>query len=214
MGADATTQKSVASPQIMTTDARCCVGRRMWLTEQQYVHSVPDVDVMTVATDAGMLALWRGTAFADVDGYEAWEEQVHERLDDAIRSGELVPIGIQGDGAFGVRVAVAPDAPTERETMYAVVTSEPYLLMADGWPIHISGLEAVGTPDLAPITLSLPKGRYAVRATLVAWDEEPGVTMTGGTPGPDALADFLVTISPSDGSESFRTSQATFDPPE
>jgi hypothetical protein len=66
---------------------------------------VPNTDVVTVATDAGMMALWRGTAFAHVDGYEAWEERVNDRLAEAIRSGDLVPIGIQGDGTFGVRVA-------------------------------------------------------------------------------------------------------------
>ncbi|WP_028652319.1 hypothetical protein [Nocardioides halotolerans] len=76
---------------------------------------MPNADVVTVATDAGTLALWRGSAFADIDGHDAWEERVNERLADAIRSGELVPIGIQVDGAFGVRVAVAPDGATERE---------------------------------------------------------------------------------------------------
>lgn len=160
-----------------------------------------------------MLALWRGTAFEDVDGYDAWEERVNERLSDAIRSGELVPIGIQGDGAFGVRVAVAPEAATDRETRYAVVTSEPYLLVADRGPIYLSGLEAVGTPRLAPITLSVPEGRYAVRATIIAWDEEPGMRTSDG-PAPDALPDFLVVVAPADGTESFRASDVTFDPPD
>jgi hypothetical protein len=63
------------------------------------------------------------------------------------------------------------------------------------------------------MTLSLPEGRNAVRDTIVAWDEEPGARGAGGLPGPDALADFLVGIAPSDGSESFRTSEITFDQP-
>ena len=98
---------------------------------------------MTVATDAGTLALWRGSAFIGVDGYDAWEERVNERLIDAIRSGELVPVGIQADGAFGVRVAVTPDAATEREARYTLVTSQPYLLVADGGPVFLSGIEVV-----------------------------------------------------------------------
>jgi len=104
-----------------------------------------------------MLALWRGSAFADVDGYEAWEERVNERLAEAIQSGEL-----------------APDAATEREVGYTVVTSEPYLLVADGSAIVLSGIEAVGSAQSSPVTLSLAQGRYAVRASIVAWDEEPG----------------------------------------
>jgi len=168
---------------------------------------------MTVATDAGMLALWRGSAFAGVDGYEAWEERVNERLSEAIQSGELVPVGIQSDGAFGVRVAVAPDTATERETTYLVVTSQPYLLVADGGPVFLSGIETVGDEQSSPVSLSLPAGRYAVHASIVAWDEEPGSRALDGGPGPDALADFLVTIAQSDGSETFRTSEATFDPP-
>jgi len=174
---------------------------------------VPNGDVVTVATDAGMLALWRGSAFADIDGYEAWEERVNERLAEAIHSGELVPVGIQGDGAFGVRVAVAPDKATEREARYALVTSEPYLLVADGGPIFLSGIEAVGDAQSSPVTRSLAQGRYSVRASIVAWDEEPGGRGPDGLPTPNALPDFLVVVAPSDGSEVFRTTEITFDPP-
>ena len=175
---------------------------------------MPNDDVVRVATDAGMLALWRGTAFAEVDGYDAWEAQVNERLAEAVQSGELVPIGIESDGAFGVRVAVEPDGATEREARYTVVTSEPYLLVADGGPIFLSGVEAVGDEPSSPVTLSLPAGRYAVRTAIVAWDEEPGARGPDGQSAPRALADFLVCIAPSDGTETFRTSETTFDPPE
>jgi hypothetical protein len=34
--------------------------------------------VVTVATDSGMLALWRESAFADVTGYDVWETRVNE----------------------------------------------------------------------------------------------------------------------------------------
>ena len=174
---------------------------------------MPSIDLTTVATDAGMLALWRGTAFAEVDGYDAWEQRVNERLAEAIQLGELVPIGIQGDGAFGVRVAVAPDGATERETEYAVVTSEPYLLVSDGGSVFLSGVEAVGDEPSSPVALALPEGRYAVRTTIVAWDEEPGARNPDGLPGPNTLGDFLVVVAPSNGREDFRTSEITFDPP-
>jgi len=177
------------------------------------VLPVPRDDVVTVSTAAGMLALWCASAFANVNGCDAWEERVNERLSDAIQSGELVPIGIQGDGAFGVRLAFFPDSATDRESSYTVVTSEPYLLVADGGPIMLSGVEVVGDQQSSQMTLSLPEGRYAVRATILAWDEEPGSRSPDGRPGPDALADFLVSIVPSDGTETFRTSETTFDPP-
>jgi hypothetical protein len=148
-----------------------------------------------------------------VDGYDAWEERVNERLIDAIRSGELVPVGIQADGAFGVRVAVTPDAATEREARYTLVTSQPYLLVADGGPVFLSGIEVVGDEQSSPVSLSVPAGRYAVRAAILAWDEEPGARGPDGLPGPNALPDFLVTVAPRDGSETFRTSETTFDPP-
>jgi hypothetical protein len=160
-----------------------------------------------------MLALWRGSAFADIDRYDAWEERVNERLAEAIQSGELIPIGIQGDGAFGVRVAVSPDTATEREVQYTLVTSEPYLLVADGGPIFLSGIEAVGDAQSSPVTLPLAQGRYSVRTSIVAWDEEPGGRGPGGLPAPNALPDLLVVIAPIDGSESFRTTDITFDPP-
>lgn len=52
-------------------------------------------------------------------------------------------------------------------------------------------------------------GRYAVRVTLVAWDDEPGARDSDGNPVPTALPDFVVQIR----SETYRTEAATFDPP-
>jgi hypothetical protein len=108
---------------------------------------VPNAHVVTVPTDAGMLALWRGGAVTEIDGYDAWQQRVNERLAEVIRPDDLVPIGIQGDGAFSVRVAVAPDGAAERETRYTVVTSEPYLLVSDGGPVFLSGVKLMFSSD-------------------------------------------------------------------
>jgi hypothetical protein len=113
----------------------------------------------TAETSAGMLALWRASAFADVDGYEAWETHVNERLHEAIVQGALVPIGTQADGAVAVRAAIAPEAATDREAQYTLTTSEPYLFVADGGPIAISGIEAVGDIGSSPIVLEVQAGR-------------------------------------------------------
>ena len=171
------------------------------------------VEVTTVATDAGLLALWRSSAFEDVDSYPAWERRVEDRLAEAVRDGELVPIGIGDDGAFAVRVAVAPDELSEREARYAVTTSQPYLLVTDGAELALSGIESVGDLSRSPLTVSVPEGHYAVRVVLVAWDEEPGGRGEDGRPTSTALPDFVVTIEPSAGTETFRLDEETFDPP-
>jgi hypothetical protein len=173
-----------------------------------------DTGVVTAATDAGMLCVWCPVYFGDVDGYDAWETRVNERLSDAISAGELVPVNIRSDGAFGVRVATDPPDLTERERTYAVVTSEPYLLEVTGGELCLSGIEGVGDSDRAPLRVTLPDARYAVRATIVAWDEEPGGRGPDGKPAEGALPDFVLQISPEDGSEQYRTLEVTFDPPE
>ncbi len=168
---------------------------------------------VTVATDAGMLALWCAAAFDGVNGYADWEERVNDRLGDAVERGELVPLGIRADGAFGVRLVVAPDGASDRESRWAAVTSEPYLLVVSGGLVCISGLEWVGSPESAPIRANLPDGRYAVRCTLVAWDEEAAAHGLDGPPGEDALPDFLVLVEPAEAEADFRTDVVTFDPP-
>jgi hypothetical protein len=170
--------------------------------------------VVTVPTDAGMLCVWCPAYFDDVDDYDAWETRVNDRLSDVISAGELVPVNIQSDGAFGVRVATAPLSLTEREQSYAVVTSEPYLLAVTGGELCVSGIEGVGDPVRAPLRVNLPDGRYAVRATIVAWDDEPGGLGSDGHPAEDALPDFVLQISPEAGLEQYRTLELTFDPPE
>ena len=160
-----------------------------------------------------MLSVWCSRPFASVNGYDAWEQYVNDRLEDAIANGELVPVNIGTDGAWGVRVAVAPDGLTEREGTYAVVTSEPYLLVVSGGEACLSGIEAVGDPAFAALRIPLADGRYAVRTTIVAWNEEPGALAADGRPTTSALSDFVVQIAPELGDEKYRTKEVTFDGP-
>jgi hypothetical protein len=169
--------------------------------------------VIAVRTDAGMLSVWCPAYFHDVDSYEAWEARVDERLEDAIAAGELIPVTIASDGAFGVRVAIASSDLTEREQKYAVITSEPYLLAVRGGAVCLSGIEGVGDEERAALRVTLPDGRYVVRATIVAWDEEPRASGPDGNPTEDALPDFVVRMSPEAGDESYRTAEITFDQP-
>lgn len=174
---------------------------------------MPDDGVVAVRTDAGMLTVWCPRPIASVDGYDAWEQYVNDRLQDAIANGELVPVTIGSDGAWGVRVAVAPEGLTERERTYAVVTSEPYLLVVSGGEACLSGIEAVGDPASAPLRFPLADGRYAVRSTIVAWNEEPGAIGADGRPIASALSDFVVQIARELGTEKYRTKEVTFDAP-
>jgi len=182
------------------------------VSDARYRRQVEGGEVSTVATDAGLLALWRSSAFNDVDGYPAWERRVEDRLAEAVRDGELVPIGIGGDGAFAVRVAIAPEGLSEREARYTVTTSQPYLLVSDGAELALSGIEGVGDLSRSPLVVSVPEGRYAARIVLVAWDEEPGGRGDDGRPSSTALPDFVVMIELSDGTETFRLAEETFDP--
>jgi hypothetical protein len=174
---------------------------------------MPDDDVVAVRTDAGMLSVWCPRPFASVNGYDAWEQHVNDRLQEAIANGELVPVNIGSDGAWGVRVAVAPDGLTERERTYAVVTSEPYLLVVSGGEACLSGIEAVGDPASAALRIPLADGRYTVRSTILAWNEEPGALAADGRPTASALSDFVVQIAPELGDEKYRTKEVTFDAP-
>lgn len=160
-----------------------------------------------------MLALWVPTAFSAVVDYDSWETHVHEHLPDAVAAGDLVPINVESDGSWGLRVANSTDGLTDREREYEVVTSEPYLLVVAGGKAHLSGLEDVGTPASAPLELALPDGRYAVRVTIVDWDREPGARGPDGRPTSTALPDFVVQIGPALDSETFRTNEVTFDSP-
>ena len=169
--------------------------------------------VATVGTDSGMLCLWSSAGFRVVDGYEAWESQVNDRLAQIIETGLLVPVNIQSDGVFGVRVAIDPPALTDRENAFAVITSDPYLLVVDDAELCLSGIEGVGDIDRAPLRFTIADGRYAVRTTIVAWDEDPESRDTAGNPTAAALPDFVLQIEPAPDELEFRTSEVTFDKP-
>ncbi len=172
-----------------------------------------NTDVVTVGTDSGMLCLWSSEGFRDVDGYESWEAQVNDRLAETIGTGFLVPVNIQSDGVFGVRIATDPPNLSDRENTYAVITSDPYLLVVHDAELCLSGIEGVGDVDRAPLKITLADGRYAVRTTIVAWDEDPESRDSAGNPTAAALPDFVLQIEPAPDAVEFRTSEVTFDKP-
>lgn len=161
-----------------------------------------------------MLSLWCPPAFSAVRDYDSWETQVNERLHDAIAVGDFVPINIESDGAWGVRVTSSAEGLSDRERTYEIVTSEPYLLVVSSGEVCLSGIEDVGFPANAPLRIPLADGHYAVRSTIVAWDEEPNALAPDGRPSDGALSDFVIQIVPEDGSEVYRTNEVTFDAPE
>ncbi|MGN6220577.1 MAG: hypothetical protein ACTHNQ_13830 [Microbacterium sp.] len=170
--------------------------------------------IVPVRTDAGMLCVWSPTAFDAVNDYDSWGTHVNDRLHDAIASGDLVPLNIESDGSWGVRVALPGEGLSDRERTHEVITSEPYLLMVSGGEVIVSGIEGVGDLVRAPLRLRLGDGRYVVRTTLVAWDDEPGAIGPDGKPADTALPDFVVQIHPEHGSGPYRTNEITFDRPE
>ena len=161
-----------------------------------------------------MLCVWSPGPFGAVDDYDSWEAHVNERLHDAIASGDLVPINIESDGAWGVRLALPGEGMSDRERAYVVVTSEPYLLVVSGGEACVSGIEGVGDLSRAPLRVQLSDGRYAVRTSIIAWDEEPGAIGPDGKPAHNALPDFVVQIDVEDGPSLYRTMEITFDRPE
>jgi hypothetical protein len=63
------------------------------------------------------------------------------------------------------------------------------------------------------LRVPLADGRYAVRVTIIGWDEEPNARDADGRPRADTLPDFVIRTGLEDGTESYRTNQATFDAP-
>jgi hypothetical protein len=173
--------------------------------------------VSTVATDAGMVALWDPQCFLDIVDYETWDVQLGEDevVERHIRAGVLVPINIRSDGAFGVLVRVGgaaqPAQLTEREERHCLVTSEAYLLHTAG-QVRLSGIEAVGAEVWADtVEFDLAAGRYSVVIHLIAWEDEPGGVKEDGTPSDTALSDFVALINPvAPEQENFRSAVETF----
>lgn len=172
----------------------------------------------TVATDAGMLALWDPESFTDVVDYDTWDLRLGEDEDVRrhILAGSLVPINIRNDGAFEVLVRFGgPDRPpqlTERERAHRLIGSDAYLFCSSG-RVWLSGIEAVGAeawPEV--VQFDLPAGRYSVVIHLIAWEDEVCGVNEDGTPSATALPDFVVLIAPArPGQEAFRTDVETFD---
>ena len=175
----------------------------------------------TLATDAGMLVVWQPEAFASVVDYDSWEEELLEDddLERHIRAGHLVPVDIGADGGYGVVArAGAADAPARLsgpEARYALVTSEPYLLVATGRAL-LSGLEHVGADPEARHTLAVevPPGRRRVTVSIIDWERDPAPVGADGRPVPGALPDFAVLLDPEpEPAPGYRTALLTFDPP-
>ena len=181
----------------------------------------PAETASTVATDAGMLALWDPQSFTGIVDYDTWDLQLGEDEDVQrhIRAGSLVPVNIRSDGAFGVLVRIgAPDRPvrlTERESRYRLVSSGTYLFCSSG-RLWLSGVEAVGAEAWpGTVRFDLPAGRYSVVIHLIAWEDEDGSVNEDGTPSPAALPDFVVLVAPAGPEqEAFRTDVETFDRPD
>ncbi len=168
-------------------------------------------------TDAGLLCLWRPAAFAAVVDDPTWDRELGDDADILrhIATGDFVPINIGADGAFEIEVRVgsadSPAALGERERSHLEVSSQPYRFTCDG-ELRLSGVEHVyGTPDDNVARLDLIPGEYAVVVHLVAWDREPGMLTAAGTPSPEALPDFVVTVNPATQPTTYRTLVETFD---
>ena len=168
--------------------------------------------MVTASTDAGMLAFWCASSFAEIVDYDTWEARLLDRVGIAVSRGELVPINIGYDGAYGVRVAVAPDTLSDRESRYAFVTSDPYLLVVTGEEAALSGIEHVGRPEDAVLRVPLSAGRYSVRVTVVEWDRDPESVGPDGGPTENSLPDFVVQVAPETGTPAYRVREETFDP--
>ena len=173
--------------------------------------------VSSVATDAGMLALWDPQCFTGIVDYDTWDAQLGEDEDVQrhIRTGALVPINIRSDGAFGVLVRIGgvglPAQLTGRETRHRLVTSDAYLLHSSG-QVWLSGIEAVGAEAWpGTVRCDLPVGCYSVMIHLIAWEDEPDSVNDDGTPSESALSDFVVLINPALSEQDFRSAVETFD---
>lgn len=156
----------------------------------------------TVATSAGMFLLWNPDRFQSVIDYDTWETELleDEDIERHIADGSVVPITIGADGAFAMVIRVGsaaePAALTEREIRYLTTSSEPYVLGSDGRAC-LTGIEDVRSdPGSNSLSFALPSGRWSVTVHLIAWDDEPGARDATGEPGPNALPDFVLLLTP------------------
>lgn len=182
---------------------------------------LPDDQSITVATDAGMHALWSPELFPGINDYNSWEAELleDEDIERHIRAGALVPINIGSDGAFAftVRIGAAakPAELTDREARYRVVSSQAYRLQCRDRAC-LSGIEHIEAAPSEGRThaLALTVGQYDVTVHLLDWKAEPDAKTTDGAPVDGALPDFVVLINPPTQDQiTYRTSVWTFDRP-
>ena len=165
-------------------------------------------------TDTGMLGLWDFSTYQHIEDYDTWEPEFVEDEDIIrnIKNATYVPINIQSDGVFCVEAKLFDEAKlSQREQTYLTVSSQPYLLKTNG-KIALSGMETVGKSPIHNIkTFDVAAGEYVVQIHLIAWDQEPGSKGPDGKPTDNALPDFIVFISPNEGTiKSFRQDVETF----
>ena len=174
---------------------------------------------LSARTDAGMLALWNPARFAAITGYQAWEDALldDQDIERHIRTGDLAPITVGGDGAFAFLVRTGPPgavALTSREQRHLLASSQPYRYLSEGMAC-LSGIEDIAAdPGPAVTTLAVPAGQCAVTIHLIDWAAEPGAKDRHGRPAPAALPDFVILISPSTQDKRYRTGLQTFDRPD
>jgi len=170
-------------------------------------------------TDAGMLALWNPARFAHITSYPAWECALLDEHDIArhVQAGDLVPVNIGADGAFGFTVRAGPSgavALTGREHQHLRASSQRYLYRSAGVAC-LSGIEDISAdPGTAVTTLAVPAGRCAVTIHLIDWAAEPGAIDQHGRATPSALPDFVILICPPADDKHYRAELQTFDRPD
>jgi hypothetical protein len=170
---------------------------------------------MTAVTDAGLFALWNPSRFSHVTDYSSWEASLGDDADVAehARAGDLVPIDLDADGAFGFLIradSARAVTLTDREQLYVTASSKPYLFQGEG-TAHLSGIEYVSAaPPPATPAIGLPEGRYAVTVHLIDWAAEPGARDPSGKPADGALPDVVVLLGPAAEDARFRSTTRTF----
>jgi hypothetical protein len=179
-------------------------------------HTKTVIEVaMTAVTDAGLFALWNPSRFSHVTDYSSWDASLGDDADVArhARAGDLVPIDLDADGAFGFLVRADTTRAvtlTEREQLYVTASSKPYLLLGEG-TAHLSGIEYVSAaPPPATPAIGLPEGRYCVTVHLIDWAAESGARDPSGKPADGALPDVVVLLGPAPEDGRFRTTTRTF----
>jgi hypothetical protein len=125
-----------------------------------------------------LFGLWSPPPFRSIVDYDSWETELLEDKDILrhIAAGVFVPITIGGDGAFQFLARVgSPSAPaelTDRGRAFRVVTSAPYLFIANDGAV-VTGIEHVGADTKPGLHVPMAPGRWQVTVSLIDWTAEP-----------------------------------------